>query len=149
MRCFALFSTPFGVKTPFADVAYLFMSEAIANSDFSDAPPCGTACGLCIGHFCRAEGWLGETPICRPCGEGKPCERALAVEKAHAALDPAELAVAAPTSYERRCSDCKAAMNEMSKGSLCPRCKKRAKEIADRQVAAAERAAELATGMVS
>jgi hypothetical protein len=70
------------------------------------------------------------------------------VRKAHAPIDPTELAAVAPTSYERRCKDCKMALTDLIVGELCSRCRKRAKEIADRQAAAAERAAALALGKV-
>ncbi len=114
------------------------------RADFSDPPVCGTACELCVGHFCPAKGWLDNKPVCRECGEGKPCARALAVKKAMTPLDGSELTAAAPTKYERRCSDCKLALSDLIVGELCSRCRKRLKEIATRQAAAAERAAAIA-----
>jgi hypothetical protein len=110
--------------------------------DGSDPPPPGTACAWCKGHFCPAKGYVGETAVCRECGEGKPCLRSLAVKKAHAPIDPAELAAVAPTRYERRCSECRGALNDLIMGPICSNCRQRLNSARKRAEGQAAKPAE-------
>jgi hypothetical protein len=93
----------------------------VLTADWSDPPPCGTACALCVGHFCPAKGYLGEQPICRACGEGKRCGQA----EAQVVTAKNEMPVPAPTHYERRCADCRGALGDQTSGAMCWPCQRR------------------------
>ena len=95
------------------------------KADWSDPPPCGTACGLCRDHFCPAKGYVGEMPVCRECGEGKPCARAQAVKKAMETPPLAVDGLHESSRDERRCTDCRGALSDQTVGPECWPCKKR------------------------
>lgn len=117
--------------------------------DWTDVPAPGTECGRCraAGHFCPAKGYLGEMPICRACGEGKPCDQALAVKKAHTPLDGYNMPMAVAAKDERRCTDCKGLLSDQSKGPDCWPCTKR-KRIAEEKAIARARMRERTLGEV-
>lgn len=102
--------------------------------DSTDPPPAGTACSLCkdAGHFCPARGYLGDDAVCPPCGEGKPCGRAVAIAKRHA-VEQSEFAEKVTSSKpERRCADCRGKLGDQAVGTMCWPCRRFRKQEAAR-----------------
>ena len=99
----------------------------VLTADWSDPPPCGTACALCVGHFCPAKGYLDEQPVCRACGEGRRCGQAEAQQPAKEGPNPL-----APTHYERRCAECRGVLGDQTRGPTCSTCKRRQAAADDR-----------------
>src|SRR5579871_6576050 len=67
--------------------------------DYSERPPAGTRCFVCRNdhrHFCAAEGYWNEVPLCRSCGEGKACDRQKAVAQRLSAMTVFDVPVIAP-----------------------------------------------------
>jgi hypothetical protein len=98
----------------------------------NDPPPCGTACTLCKteGHFCPAKGYIETLPVCRECGEGKPCSQQIAIAKLHTTpAEFGEMIKATPLPNERRCADCRGLLSSQTKGTLCWPCKKRIRQL--------------------